>query len=172
MARHPLAYSSNNLATLGAAVLSHLLNKPVLYVSGEADFQFVFLHGCIHWVILCPFQGYRTSSLLSTPYWGIKDPMIRSAAPDMKVRLSADLRQKIEGASGRNNRTMNSEIVARLEQSFREEGVPVSPLPFADHEERLAKMEQVIISMLVDERFETLVNRVSALEKLLSDLSS
>ena len=89
----------------------------------------------------------------------------------MKVRLSADLRQKIEDAARRNNRTMNSEIVARLERSFREEGVAVSPLPSADHEERLAKMEQVIISMLVNESFETLVNRVSAMEKLLTELT-
>jgi Arc-like DNA binding domain len=94
--------------------------------------------------------------------------MIRNA-PDMKVRLSADMRQKIESAAGRNNRTMNSEIVARLEQSFREEGVAVSPLPFADHEERLAKLEQVIIAMLTDFRLDKLATRVSELEKRLSE---
>jgi hypothetical protein len=97
--------------------------------------------------------------------------MIRNA-PDMKVRLSADLRQKIENAAHRNNRTMNSEIVARLEQSFREESVTVSPLPSTDHEGRLAKVEQVVISLLFDERHDGLESRVSALEKFVSDLSN
>ena len=36
----------------------------------------------------------------------------------MKVRLSAVLRQQIEEAARRNNRTMNAEIVSRLETSF------------------------------------------------------
>jgi hypothetical protein len=84
----------------------------------------------------------------------------------MKVRLSVDMRQKIEDAARHNNRTMNSEIVARLEQSFREEGVAISQLPSADHEDRLAKIEQVVISMLVNDRFDTLASRVSALEKI------
>jgi len=36
----------------------------------------------------------------------------------MKIRISAALRQRIEEAAKRNNRTMNGEIVARLEKSF------------------------------------------------------
>lgn len=40
--------------------------------------------------------------------------------PDMKVRLSADLRRKIADAAQENNRTLNSEIVFRLEASFRD----------------------------------------------------
>jgi len=40
--------------------------------------------------------------------------------PDMKVRLSADLRRKIVDAAQENNRTLNSEIVFRLEASFRD----------------------------------------------------
>jgi Arc-like DNA binding domain len=97
--------------------------------------------------------------------------MLRNV-PDMKVRLSADLRQKIERAAERNNRTMNSEIVARLEQSFREEGHAVSPLPSTDHEERLGKLEQVVITMMFDERHEVLASRVSALEKRPSEQST
>jgi hypothetical protein len=94
--------------------------------------------------------------------------MIRNA-PDMKVRLSADLRQKIERAAERNNRTMNSEITARLEQTFLEEGPAVSPLPSTDHEERLGKLEQVFINMIFDERHEALASRVAALEKRLGE---
>jgi hypothetical protein len=83
--------------------------------------------------------------------------MTVNAPPDMKVRLSGDLRQKIESAARRNNRTMNSEIVARLEQSFREELRAVSPLQSPDLEERLEKLERFTVSVVVA--------RLSALEK-------
>jgi len=75
----------------------------------------------------------------------------------MKVRLSANLRQKIETAARDNNRTMNAEIVARLEQSFREELRAVSPLLSPDLEERLEKLERFTVSVVVA--------RLSALEK-------
>jgi hypothetical protein len=39
-------------------------------------------------------------------------------APDMKLRISAELRQKIEEAAKRNGRTLNGEINLRLEASF------------------------------------------------------
>lgn len=38
--------------------------------------------------------------------------------PQMKIRLPADLKARIEEASSANNRTMNAEIVARLGGSF------------------------------------------------------
>jgi hypothetical protein len=41
--------------------------------------------------------------------------------PDMKIRLSAILRQQVEDAAKSNNRTLNSEIVSRLERTFRED---------------------------------------------------
>jgi hypothetical protein len=40
------------------------------------------------------------------------------SAPDMKLRISPALRQRIEDAARTNNRTMNSEIISRLEFSF------------------------------------------------------
>lgn len=43
--------------------------------------------------------------------------------PQMKIRLPEALKAQIEGASATNNRTMNAEIVARLQASF-EEGRP------------------------------------------------
>jgi hypothetical protein len=89
--------------------------------------------------------------------------MIKNA-PDMKVRLSADLREKIKTTARVNNRTMNAEIVARLEQSFREEVRGVSPLPSPDQEERLAKLEKVVIAFLTDERLDAMANRLAALE--------
>lgn len=37
---------------------------------------------------------------------------------EMKIRLPADTRRKIEKAAQENNRTLNGEIVSRLEASF------------------------------------------------------
>lgn len=45
--------------------------------------------------------------------------------PQMKIRLPAELKRCIEESSTANNRTMNSEIVARLLDSF----VPQPPPP-------------------------------------------
>lgn len=39
-------------------------------------------------------------------------------APDMKLRISVELRQKVEEAAKRNGRTLNGEINVRLEASF------------------------------------------------------
>lgn len=41
--------------------------------------------------------------------------------PQMKIRLSATLKELIEQSAKENNRTMNAEIVSRLEATF---GVP------------------------------------------------
>lgn len=38
--------------------------------------------------------------------------------PQMKIRLPAELKAGVETAAKANNRTMNAEIVARLQQSF------------------------------------------------------
>ncbi len=65
--------------------------------------------------------------------------------PDMKVRLSADLRQKIERAAQANNRTMNAEIVQRLERSFWDENQPTATMPAGlDYEERLSALENLV----------------------------
>lgn len=52
----------------------------------------------------------------------------------MKIRISADLRQRIEEAAKRNNRTMNGEIVARLEKSFEPATSQVQGLSEDDYE--------------------------------------
>jgi hypothetical protein len=88
---------------------------------------------------------------------------IPNAPPDMKIRLSADLRQRIETAARNNNRTMNAEIGARLEQSFRKEGRATSPVQ--SFEERLARLEGVVLDLLNDDPFNTVAERVSAVEK-------
>lgn len=60
--------------------------------------------------------------------------------PDMKVRISSDLRRKIEASARANNRTMNGEIVARLEASFaRENEVDLPDFITADRLDELEK---------------------------------
>nr|KZA96505.1 hypothetical protein A4A59_05270 [Rhizobium leguminosarum] len=39
----------------------------------------------------------------------------------MKIRVSTSLRAQVEAAARENNRTLNSEIVSRLEASFRDD---------------------------------------------------
>jgi hypothetical protein len=81
--------------------------------------------------------------------------MIRRDAPDMKVRLSADLRGKIETAARSSNRTMNAEIAARLEQSF---------APSSGLEKRLSDLESAVIAMMFDQRFEVIEKRLATVE--------
>lgn len=42
--------------------------------------------------------------------------------PQMKIRLPVGLKHSIESAAKANNRTMNAEIVARLQGSFSDQG--------------------------------------------------
>jgi hypothetical protein len=84
----------------------------------------------------------------------------------MKIRLSADLRRRIETAARNNNRTMNAEIGARLEQSFREKGRrTVSAVQSPDLEARLEKLEGQLLDLLLEHPFGSLEDRLSALEK-------
>ena len=64
--------------------------------------------------------------------------------PDMKVRLSAELRRRVEEAARENNRTLNSEIVFRLEASFGD----VSPSRDGALVDRLAELERSQIVLL------------------------
>jgi hypothetical protein len=98
---------------------------------------------------------------------------IPNAPPDMKIRLSADLRRRIETAARNNNRTMNAEIGARLEQSFREKSRrAVSAVQSPDLEERLKKLEGRLVDLLLKDPFDTLPDRVSALEKRIKEQST
>lgn len=46
------------------------------------------------------------------------DPSMSRDDPQMKIRLPVGLKASIEDSSIKNNRTLNAEIVARLQQSF------------------------------------------------------
>lgn len=63
-------------------------------------------------------------------------------APDMKLRISVELRQKIEEAAKRNGRTMNGEINVRLEASFATED-PIEAKVKA-HDRELARLRKKV----------------------------
>lgn len=58
----------------------------------------------------------------------------------MKVRLSAELRRQVEEAARTNNRTLNAEIVSRLEMSF-------AKPPDVPMEQRVRALEKDYVSM-------------------------
>lgn len=58
---------------------------------------------------------------------------MRRADDSFKVRMASDLKARIEEAARANNRSINAEIVSRLEQSFTE--IPVGPF----HSDEVAK---------------------------------
>ena len=84
--------------------------------------------------------------------------------PPFGLRLRPELRAKIEQAAGQNRRSVNSEIVSRLEQSFEQNSlfedqdtVPSSP----QAREALARVEAVEVEVA------RLKEQFAALKKLL-----
>ncbi|WP_245262086.1 Arc family DNA-binding protein [Mesorhizobium sp. WSM3626] len=55
----------------------------------------------------------------------------------MKVRLSAELRRKVEEAARLNNRTLNAEIVSRLEWGFATGGMSLHRPQTSSNDESL-----------------------------------
>ncbi|MBB4633788.1 Arc family DNA-binding protein [Sphingosinicella soli] len=87
--------------------------------------------------------------------------------PDMKVRLSADLRRKIVDAAQENNRTLNSEIVFRLEASFRDgAGQSATAVDQASELEALRTQVRALESRIPAD----LIVRLSKLDALLNEL--
>lgn len=72
--------------------------------------------------------------------------------PDMKVRLSLELRRLVETAAKQNRRTLNAEISSRLEASF-EQGSMNTP-----------QMHVSVVTM--DERVLELEKRITEIETI------
>jgi Arc-like DNA binding domain len=91
------------------------------------------------------------------------DPETKIASiPPFGLRMQSGLKRRLEEAAKANGRSLNSEIVARLEQSL------ASP----DLEKRLALLEDIWANLMFDERLETIGNRLSALEHRLGEQSN
>ncbi|KXZ65964.1 Arc-like DNA binding domain protein [Acinetobacter venetianus] len=69
----------------------------------------------------------------------------------VKLRVSPELKQKIAISAKAYNRSMNADMVARLEQSFDNES-EYSPLRFSDEElaEKLNRIEKIFSNIDVD----------------------
>ncbi len=91
------------------------------------------------------------------------EPKIASIPP-FGLRLQPELKSKVEAAARANGRSLNSEIAARLDRSFRiaddAEGVGSA----AALEKRIAALEQAVIGINCDERFDELGGRIRVLE--------
>jgi hypothetical protein len=85
-----------------------------------------------------------------------------ASIPPFGLRMQSGLKRRLEEAAKADGRSLNSEIVARLEQSF------ASP----DLEKRLAQLEDIWANLLFDKRLETIGNRLSALERRFSEQST
>lgn len=88
----------------------------------------------------------------------------------MKVRLSSALRRQVEDAARANNRTLNSEIVFRLEQSFALAGQTASAVgQFARLEEierRLSVVENALVpNFTIEPQIRELTGRMRDLER-------
>lgn len=90
--------------------------------------------------------------------------------PPFGLRMQLGLKRRVEEAAKANGRSLNSEIVARLERSFRENGGEVlteSPLPNIELEKRLSAVETLALAILMDNPLES---RVGEIEKRLAEL--
>lgn len=74
--------------------------------------------------------------------------------PQLRIRLPVDLKEKIESTAKDNGRSMNAEIVQRLDQSF-EKGVPLDKLVSA-------KEAMIIIQKAKEELSRVILKRAFA----------
>ncbi len=89
-----------------------------------------------------------------------------ASIPPFGLRMQSGLKRRLEEAAKTNGRSLNSEIVARLEQSFREEGRAASPIP-AEYREKLIVIEQLALSAMFSPRWDAIEKRLAALEERL-----
>lgn len=75
--------------------------------------------------------------------------MTERPVPDMKLRLHANLRQKIEDAARTGNRSLNGEIVLRLQASFDGQSPPVTKATTLEQELETLRAEVRMLSSRV-----------------------
>lgn len=102
--------------------------------------------------------------------------------PEMKIRLSAALRRQVEKAARTNNRTLNSEVLSRLERTFREDAenagagmrwiAKAKKGSLAEVEKRLTALEAAVFALVTDETAKELEERIAALEGLIRKAKS
>jgi hypothetical protein len=88
--------------------------------------------------------------------------------PQFKLRMTEDLKARIEDAAKANNRSMNAEIIARLEASFAEaaKGGKGNPPPI---EETLMLQQAELVEKVKREFFENLQVALAGRQLYISD---
>jgi hypothetical protein len=94
-----------------------------------------------------------------------------ASIPPFGLRMQPGLKRRLEEAAKANGRSLNSEIVARLERSFREDGRVASPVP-AQYQEKLDEIEQIALSAMLSPRWGAIEKRLAALEERLDAKST
>lgn len=95
-----------------------------MHMSRNPDLHLLFrLRFVFHTVLFIgPFwsatEMYLFGPLRATPFWSIIGAVMKQTDPQYKLRLSQELKDQIEAAAKQSGRSMNAEIVARLEGSF------------------------------------------------------
>jgi hypothetical protein len=95
------------------------------------------------------------------------------------LRMRPELKTQVEAAARANGRSVNSEIIARLEQSLRTEGTEfggsfgaaaekagASGANKAQLEQRLSVLEERVTAIDLDPLFDEILRRLSALEEI------
>lgn len=72
---------------------------------------------------------------------------MKKPLPDFKLRLPTILKERIEEAARGNNRSMNGEIVARLEESFGQPKSLIAKLAAAAKASRLDDLEKRVAAL-------------------------
>ena len=102
---------------------------------------------------------------MSIPPWFINMRGMSREDQQMKVRLPADLKQRIEEAAGTARRSLNAEIVARLQESFEPREPVTVRINLTANEETKMKDIQAALELLkpgieVDQGIELVVAKV------------
>ena len=93
--------------------------------------------------------------------------------PPFGLRMRTELKRKLEAAARADNRSLNSEIVARLELSFRQQDQQpgaTDTLLESDQENRLRMLEEIVDHLMTEGS--ALTNKMAIVEARLNRQSS
>jgi hypothetical protein len=91
-------------------------------------------------------EGSKLPSLLTSflTYQKNRELQMSREHPQMRIRLPPELKEKIEEAAHDNRRSMNAEVIARLQASFEEDAGELMP----DQTELLMELLKKLIETL------------------------
>ncbi|WP_210183210.1 Arc family DNA-binding protein [Rhizobium leucaenae] len=82
-------------------------------------------------------------------WWAMKKDRAPSDMADkFMLRMSEGMRDRIRVAAKRNNRSMNAEIMARLEESFSSGGIPEADPEDVEMQDVLSELEHIKLKIV------------------------